>query len=687
MSATDIARARDALFSIDPAIPRAEWARVAMAAKAAGLSFDEFDGWSSSADNYDAAGARDTWRSVSADGGIQAGTLFHMARQCGWDGKSGTSRPTQAPKPAPKPKPVDVEAAWSRFEPVSEHSYITAKDGLPDGLRIAPEGDPLRIAGHAVAGWLAVPAYDADGVLQSLQFIPEPGHGKKLNMPGCTMAGGRFVVGDLAAGGDVYLVEGIGQAWACHRATGRAAVCCFGAGNIARVVESMAGDYSLVIVPDVGQEAEADRIAAAHGCKVARLPAGEATNFDINDFTRREGEEAAEGLLLAAAPAGDVSEQPEGVFLPVSVTDVFSNPAQPPQFAWGELLPRGTTTLFSAHGGTGKSTIALMLAVAVAGGMGELFGQPAAHGPAVFVSLEDSAAIVRHRLAGICSGLRIAPGKLAADLCIMDGTQWPELYAAESRHSGELTAGYLELLKIARELRPVLIVVDNASDAYGGDEIARRQVRAFMRGLNRLAAESGAAVVLLAHVDKSTSRSKDSQGEGYSGSTAWHNSARSRLFMQRTDSGNLEIEHQKSNYGRLMKNPIRLEWPVGGLPILMGDTSDPAVTQARAYRDRMQAAGLLRLLDEYAGRGQFAGTSISARNNPRALLQSDPQYKALQISKDDHQRLLTTCQREGWLEAIEYRTSDRKTRERWYVTEAGQAVIDEFAPSAPSAPS
>ena len=67
-----------------------------------------------------------------------------------------------------------------------------------------------------------------------------------------------------------------------------------------------------------------------------------------------------------------------------------------------------------------------------------------------------------------------------------------------------------------------LVVVDNASDAYGGDEIQRRQVRAFMRSLAKVVRPTNGAVLLLAHVDKTTSRSKKADGgEGYSGSTAW----------------------------------------------------------------------------------------------------------------------------------------------------------------------
>lgn len=42
----DIDRAREAIFSMPSDIPREKWIRVGMVAHAAGLSFDDLDGWS-----------------------------------------------------------------------------------------------------------------------------------------------------------------------------------------------------------------------------------------------------------------------------------------------------------------------------------------------------------------------------------------------------------------------------------------------------------------------------------------------------------------------------------------------------------------------------------------------------------------------------------------------------------------
>ena len=49
----DVARYRGALLALDPGMPREQWVRAAMAAKAAGIAFSDFDDWSALAANDD----------------------------------------------------------------------------------------------------------------------------------------------------------------------------------------------------------------------------------------------------------------------------------------------------------------------------------------------------------------------------------------------------------------------------------------------------------------------------------------------------------------------------------------------------------------------------------------------------------------------------------------------------------
>ncbi|MEI2744296.1 MAG: hypothetical protein V9G22_01695 [Ottowia sp.] len=122
--------------------------------------------------------------------------------------------------------------------------------------------------------------------------------------------------------------------------------------------------------------------------------------------------------------------------------------------------------------------------------------------------------------------------------------------------------------------------------------------------------------------------------------------------MTRAGDGVLTLEHQKSNHGR-KREPLELHWPDGGLP-MSGDApaTRELVQRAQARADDTAAAGLLRLLAEFEGRGQFAGPALSARNNAHALLRNEPAFVALKLARGDVQRLLNQCQRAGWIEAI-----------------------------------
>ena len=390
-------------------------------------------------------------------------------------------------------------------------------------------------------------------------------------------------------------------------------------------------------------------------------------------------------LLIDQAATNEDSLRP--LLNPVSVADVFTSPSAPPQFIWDGYLPRGVVSLFAAHGGTGKSTLALMLGICVTAGR-PLFGVDTVQCKTLFVSLEDSAHIVRHRIAFICRTWGINPSELEGNLLVVDGTENPELFSANSRNDGSTTPTYEALKTIIRATDVGLLIIDNASDAYGGDEIQRRQVRAFIRSLVEVARLTDCAVMLLAHVDKSTSRGRKAEGgESYSGSTAWHNSARSRLFMTRGEDGSLTLEHQKSNLGKC-NEPIKLVWLEGGLPKLQesGSNWDELKLLQQEKSDDEKATALLKLILEYEGRMQYASPAPTARTNVHALMQSDPLFQKLKLKANDTKRIVTQCNRANWLAILDYRSHDRKPRQRWSVTTEGRLFAGLAAPTAPSAP-
>lgn len=390
-------RARDALYAIPADLSRDEWVRVGMAAHAAGLEFDVFNDWSAQAGSYNERDARDTWRSFKPGKGVGAGTLFKAAAQNGWrvDAQKPVGARAFAPR-RPQERPnqerqgVEASQVWERCGPATAaHPYIQQKQGIPEGLRVLPEGDPLVIAGERMAGALVVPVRRADGSISSLQLIAAPeaaerlkaaGRPGKLNLPGASLEGWH-VVGDLAPGALVYLCEGIGQAWAAWKATGRPSVVCFGWGRVRSVAtELRASDPSarLVVVPDVGKETEAEALAQDLRIEYVAMPDGWPQNSDVNDLAQRDGMDAVEALL-------STPKAPAQRYKLLSASDL----AALPPLAWrvrGVLPATGLAGLYGPSA-SGKSFLALDMAAAIAEGV-RWFDCRTEAAPVVYAALE-----------------------------------------------------------------------------------------------------------------------------------------------------------------------------------------------------------------------------------------------------------------------------------------------------------
>lgn len=506
----DPRHARAALFAIDPSCPRDEWHRIGRAAIAAGLTADDVDEWSSSASNY--AGTRDVraaFRGITSEGGTGPGTLWRAAMDAGWRPPQGDGEQRQQPrptrpaiarhKPATGRRGVSAGEVWSRCEPATGgHPYIVAKQGMPEGLRVVPGGDPLTVAGLSVAGCLVVPVMDGDGVPLSLQFIAPPemaarwkaaGKPGKLNLPGASMGdAGRFVVGAMEPSAVVFLVEGIGQAWACWKATGRAAVVCFGWGRVQKVAQALRQQDPaalLALVPDAGKEGEAARIAAELGAAVVKMPEGSPANFDANDYAQAHGFDALEALL--SEPQKPAAQDAGGVVL-VSGADLTPEPVR---WLWPGWLALGKLHILAGAPGQGKTTIALALAATVTTGGRWPDGTRCPLGNVLVWSGEDDPA----------------------------DTLLPRLLAAGADRSrvffvtGARIGGRVEPFDPARDMGALqaqaarigdvrIIIVDPVVSAVTGDSHKNTEVRRALQPLVDMAASMGAALVGITHFSK-----------------------------------------------------------------------------------------------------------------------------------------------------------------------------------------
>ena len=250
------------------------------------------------------------------------------------------------------------------------------------------------------------------------------------------------------------------------------------------------------------------------------------------------------------------------------------------------MVPQNTVTLMSGDGGAGKSLLALQLAVAacIGGGWAGLSVTP---GRALFLSAEDDEDEMHRRLNDILvsegRGYHELSGLTLRSLAGEDA-----LLAVDSQLKLVETTLFEELETRAKDDAPALIVIDTLADVYPANENDRAKVRQFIGILRGLAIRQKCAVMLLGHPSLTGLNS----GTGTSGSTAWNNSVRSRLYLSRIvqdghepDTCKRVLTVKKQNYGET-GDEITMTWNEGvftpdatqtGLDRMAGDAKNERV--------------------------------------------------------------------------------------------------------------
>ncbi len=284
----------------------------------------------------------------------------------------------------------------------------------------------------------------------------------------------------------------------------------------------------------------------------------------------------------------------------------------------------------------------------------------------LFVSLEDSADLVRYRLALIVEAYGLDADTVAANLRIVDGASVDASLAVEENEFGNRKLDPTKALAQVSEWAEGcgLIAVDNASDGYEANANDPRMVRTFVRRmLGKIARENDAAVLLLAHIDKAAAR-HGAGGNSYTGTTAWHNSARSRLALVEHD-GALELVHEKANLSARAAT-VRLVRGEHGVIHPAGTVADGSASAANLI-EAADAQSLLVALLAADAAGVNVPTARTGPCTPQRVLETLPEFPEGLRGIRGRARFwnaLARLQREGCAGSVEYRNADRKIRTR-----------------------
>ena len=200
---------------------------------------------------------------------------------------------------------------------------------------------------------------------------------------------------------------------------------------------------------------------------------------------------------------------------PLHIMSAFQ--AEPPDLDF--VIPgflSGTVGALYSPGGVGKSFLALEMALGVAGvdllGLGT---HPA--GRTLYIALEDPEIILRRRLHAIGSHFSVAQREVVAEhleLLPMLGVPFD---LQNGRH-----ADWLRLR--AEGVR--LVIIDTLSRAHSGDESNNGEMANLLRVLERIGANTGAAILFLHHVNKSSGRERNGDQFAIRGASALLDNAR-----------------------------------------------------------------------------------------------------------------------------------------------------------------
>jgi RecA-family ATPase len=338
-------------------------------------------------------------------------------------------------------------------------------------------------------------------------------------------------------------------------------------------------------------------------------------------------------------------------------------PIPPRRWIVGQRIPEGEPGIMSGDGGTGKTKLALQLAAAISTGLQDWVGNVVeAEGPVIVFSAEEKLAEMHRRTADVIKSRGLDFDSLKNRLHFICDSEDPVLGAVGRNGVVQPTMPLLRLEKTVEAIRPALVLIENAADVYGGNEIDRTNVTRFMRSiLGRLTAPSAATVMLIQH----PSVSGLSDGTGRSGSTGWNNSGRWRCNFTRLkdDDEARQLEFVKNNYGP-DRVKVQLRWE-RGVYVPEGSIASPHRVAADHAVDEL----FLRLLDKRLAQGRPIRPS-TGRGSAPAELADDPEANGTTAAafKAAMERLFTA----GKIVTIETGPPTRRTKHIERVQTYGQ---------------
>ena len=260
-------------------------------------------------------------------------------------------------------------------------------------------------------------------------------------------------------------------------------------------------------------------------------------------------------------PIGAEADEKRVAFIPTPFT--FRDPATIPRrrFVYGRHFIRGFVSATLAPGGVGKSSLALVEAVAMATGRNLLGVQPPL--TVWYVNLEDPREEIERRVAAICLHFRIDPAEIEGRL-FFDGRETEIVLATQTKSGAVVAVPVVEALKAAIKDNAIdVAMIDPFVSSHRVAENDNNAIDLVVKALGRIAGETNAAIDVVHHTRKNGGA--EITAEDSRGASAQVAAARSVRVLNRMSESEAERagveEEQRRRYFRVEIDKANLAPP------------------------------------------------------------------------------------------------------------------------------